>query len=85
MPLDAEHRTAVAIAMVLHQTLDATLHQLRTLEAEGQAQSQTDKAGVMRWSLVAEESGAAMELGAEVWMAGHYEPTPKQMGSLGLS
>ena len=84
MPLDAEPRTAVAISMVLHQSLDQTLHTLRTLEAEGQAKSQTDKAGVMRWSLVAEESGAAMELGAEVFMAGHYEPSAEQRTSLGL-
>ena len=83
MPVE-QSRTALTISLITRQSIDATLHMLRTLEAEGQAKSQTDKAGVMRWSLVAEEEGASMELGAEVFMAGHYEPTDNQRRKLGL-
>ena len=83
MPVE-QSRTALTISLITRQSIVATLHMLRTLEAEGQAKSQTDKAGVMRWSLVAEEEGASMELGAEVYFKGRYSPTPDQIRHLGL-
>lgn len=81
---EAEPRAAAHIAMLLEISTDAALYHLRTLEAEGQVTHKADEAGVIRWSLVPEETGAAMELGAEVYFAGHYEPSPEQRGSLGL-
>ena len=78
-------RAAAYLAIVTGTTLDLTLYHLRTLEAEGQVTHKADEAGVIRWSLVPEETGAAMELGAEVWMAGRYGPSPEQRTSLGFS
>ena len=81
---EKQPRAAAYLAIVTGTTLDHTLHELRQLEAEGQAKHEADEAGVIRWSLVPAETGAAMELGAEVWMAGHYEPTAEQHRSLGF-
>jgi hypothetical protein len=81
---DEGPRTALAISLITHKPLDSTLHYLRTLEAEGQIRHKTDEAGVMRWELVEEEQGPAMELGAEILLRGHYEPTVEQTKRLGL-
>lgn len=82
--------TAMQVAILIYGAdkagtrLTSIISQLDTLRTDGQITSQTDEAGVMRWSLVPAESGAAMELGAEVWMAGHYEPSLEQRERLGL-
>jgi hypothetical protein len=81
---DPHPLTAAAISLITHEPLDLTLHHLRTLETEGQIRSITDEDGVQRWELVPAETGAAMELGAEVYFASQYRLTPEQVKRLGF-
>jgi hypothetical protein len=76
--------TAAAVSLITHEPLDLTLHHLRVLETEGQVRHTADESGVVRWELVPAESGAAMELGAELYFSGRYTPTPQQIRQLGL-
>jgi hypothetical protein len=76
--------TAAAISLITHEPLDLTLFHLRQLETEGQVRHKADEAGVVRWELVPAETGAAMELGAEVYFASQYRLTPEQVKRLGF-
>jgi hypothetical protein len=76
--------TAAAVSLITHEPLDLTLHHLRVLETEGQVRHTADESGVVRWELVPAESGAAMELGAEVWFKDRYRFTPNQVSRLGF-
>lgn len=84
---EREPRSAAHIAMVTHLTLDATLFQLRKLEAEGQIRHKVDGQGVMRWQLVEPEEVRPdlIPLGAMVLHTNrHYDLTPALKAALGL-
>ena len=57
--MDDQPRTAVAISLILKDTLDATLFHLAELEAQGQVRHVTDELGVMRWVMVEPETVVA--------------------------
>lgn len=84
---DTEPRSAAHIAMVTHLTLDATLYQLRKLEADGQIRHKVDGQGVMRWQMVdlEETKPGLVPLDVMVRLTnGTYDLTPAARKALGL-
>lgn len=84
---DREPRTAAHIAMLVDMTLDATLYELRRLEAEGQIRHTVDAKSVVRWQLVEPEEVRPdlIPLGAMVLHTNRrYDLTPALKAALGL-
>ena len=84
---DREPRSAAHIAMVTHLTLDATLYQLRKLEADGQIRHTVDRRGVMRWQMVDVEEVKPGLVALDVMVRltnGTYDLTPAARKALGI-
>lgn len=80
-------RTAAAISLMTHHSLDTTLYHLRQLEADGQIRHKTDEAGVVRWEMVPLEQTPKGMLSLEAMVLHtnrRYDLTPAAKNALGL-
>ena len=85
-------RSAMCIAMAIYRDTEvarikmvSVVYELEQLEAQGQIKSSVDAGSVKRWTLVGEEEGARMELGAEVLVSQRFTPTVDQQQHLGFN